>query len=320
MPKKRIDGGAEGHVPAVPVPGRKVDEMRRLMIALCIGAMALGMFWGKAAAADGKLIIGIIPEVDLSKQMERYTPLVRYLGKQLGMEVGVKPLANYGLIYEELRDGKIDAGFFGSFVYGMTRARIGIEPVARPVRTDGVSTYAGYLFARKDSGIKDPKDMKGKTIALVDPATTAGYLAQKVYFKKNGIDMDKDLKIFWAGSHDAAARAVFKKQADVGGAKNHPFNKMGSEDPAFKETMVVLDESSSVPDNVFAVKKGLDPAVKEKIKNILAGMEKNSEGSEVLKKFGASRFIETKDADYKNLYAMVKEAGIDLKTFPYKKQ
>lgn len=294
--------------------------MKRLMVVACISVLAFCMFCGAAFAAEGKLIIGIIPEVDLTKQMERYTPMVRYLGKQIGMEVGVKPLANYGLIYEELRDGKIDAGFFGSFVYGMTRARLGIEPVARPVRPDGVSTYAGLLFTRKDSGIKTVKDMKGKTIALVDPATTAGYLAQKVYFKKHGIDMEKDLKIFWAGSHDAAAKAVFKKQADVGGAKNHPFNKMSAEDPAFKEAMTVLNESSTVPDNVFAVKKGLDPKMKEKIRNVLDNMDKNSEGAEVLKKFGAAKFIATTDADYKNLYSMVKEAGLDLKTYPYKKQ
>lgn len=162
--------------------------------------------------------------------------------------------------------------------------------------------------------------MKGKTIALVDPATTAGYLAQKIYFKKHGIDIDKDVKIFWAGSHDAAAMAVFNKQADMGGAKNHPFNKIAKDNPAFKESMVVVDESLSVPDNAFAVKKGLDPGIKEKIRSALAAMDKDAEGSDVLKKFGASKFVETKDTDYKNLYIMTKEAGIDLKTYPYKKQ
>lgn len=293
--------------------------MKRILTAASI---IITMFFCAAGsmAAEGKFIIGIIPEINLAKQMERYAPLARYLGKQIGMEVGVKPLANYGLIYEELRDGKIDAGFFGSFVYGMTRARIGIEPVARPVRTDGVSTYAGYTFVRKDRGIKGPKDMKGKTIALVDPATTAGYLAQKMYFKKHGVDIDKDVKIFWSGSHDAAAMAVFNKQADMGGAKNHPYDKIAKENSVFKGSMVVLDESQSVPDNVFAVKKGLDPKVKEKITRALAEMNKKGEGVEVLKTFGASKFLETKDEDYKNLYTMAREAGIDLKTFPYKKQ
>ncbi len=293
--------------------------MRRMIVILSLSLVVFGLS-GNGMATEGKLIIGIIPEVNLEKQMERFTPLVKYLGKRVGMEVGIKPLSNYGLIYEELRDGKIDAGFFGSFVYGMTRARLGIEPVVRPLRTDGVSTYAGYLFVRKDSGVKEAKDMKGKTIALVDPATTAGYLSQKVYLKKHGIDMDREMKIFWAGSHDAAAMAVFRRQADVGGAKNHPFNKIGADTPAFKEAMVVLDESAAVPDNVFAVKKGLDPRVREKIRSVFTGMDKDAEGKEVLKKFGASRFIDTKDGDYRNLYQMVKEAGIDLKTYPYKKQ
>ncbi|MBI5641602.1 MAG: phosphate/phosphite/phosphonate ABC transporter substrate-binding protein [Nitrospirae bacterium] len=285
---------------------------------LIILAMVLVSFG--TVLAENRIIIGILPEINLAKQMEKYSPLCKYLGRQTGMEVGVKPLANYGLIYEELRDGKIDAGFFGSLVYGLTRARLGIEPVARPVRPDGVSTYAGYTFARKDSGIKGPKDMKGRRIALVDPATTAGYLAQKIYFKKHGIDIDKDVKIFWTGSHDAAAMAVFNKQADAGGAKNHPYNKIVKDTPSFGDAMQVLDDSPEVPDNALAVKKAMDPKTREKLRNALLNMEKDKEGMQILKNFGAARFIETKDSDYKHLYEMAKEAGIDLKTYPYKKQ
>src|SRR3990172_6252902 len=167
--------------------------MRKILFILA--AVFVLLQTGLAAAAEERIIIGIIPEVNLTKQTERYAPLCKYIGRHIGMEVGVKPLSNYGLIFEEMRDGRIDAGFFGSFIYAIARARIGVEPLARPINPEGISTYAGYTLVRKDSGIKGPADMKGKTIALVDPATTAGYLAQKAYLKKNGLDLEKDMKI-----------------------------------------------------------------------------------------------------------------------------
>ncbi len=294
--------------------------MKRFFVA---AVTIFTLFMGAAgAAAEGRIIIGIIPEVNLAKQMERYAPLCRYLGKEIGMQVGVKPLAHYGLIYEEMRDGKIDGGFFGSFVYVMTHARMGIEPVARPVTPDGISTYAGYTMVKKDSGIKGPKDMKGKTIALVDPATTAGYIAQKAYLRKHGIDIDRDMKIFWAGSHDAAVMALLNGQADVAGAKNNPVNRMKKEMKAVRDSVVVLDESPKppVPENALAVRSNLDPKITEKVRKALLAMDRSAEGRAVLAQFGAARFIETKDSDYRSLYEMVKHLGIDLKTYSYVKK
>jgi phosphonate transport system substrate-binding protein len=295
--------------------------MKRLLTIMMIG-VALFCSVREADSAEGRIIVGIVPEVNLAKQLDRYAPLCKYLGKKIGIEVGVKPFAHYGLIYEEMRDGKIGAGFFGSFVYVMTHARIGIEPIARPVTPEGISTYAGYTFVRKDSGIRGPKDMKGKTIALVDPATTAGYIAQKEYLKKHGLDIDKDMKIFWAGSHDAALMAVMNKQADVGGAKNNAVNKIMKDNRAVGDLIAVLDESPKppVPENALAVSKEMQPQLKEKIKKALLSMDKDAEGRVILQNFGASRFIETKDADYKSLYGTVKFLGIDLKTYSYKKQ
>ncbi|MGD0887575.1 MAG: phosphate/phosphite/phosphonate ABC transporter substrate-binding protein [Thermodesulfovibrionales bacterium] len=286
-------------------------------VILCL---ALSCICSRAAfSAEEKLIIGLVPEVNRKAQIDRYFPLIKYLEKKVGVKVGMKYLPNYGATYEEMRDGLIEGGFLGSFVYCMTRAHVQAEPIARPVRLDGVSTCTGYTFVRKDSGIKSPRDMKGKTIALVDPLSTSGYLAQRLFFTKHGIDINKDVKIFWVGSHDAAVMAVFNKQADMGGAKNHVFDKLVLENAAVKEALIILDESPAVPDNVLAVSKDLNPKIKEKVKNVFATMASDPVGQGILRKFGARAFIETKDEDYKDLYGMIKKAGIDLMIYSYSK-
>jgi phosphonate transport system substrate-binding protein len=298
------------------------EKTMKQRVAIVLAGMLLTLFAAVSHAGQSKIIIGIIPEIDLISQMERYAPLCKYLGEQTGMEVGTKPLANYGLIYEEMRDGKIDAGFFGSFVYVMTRARIGIEPLARPETPDGASTYSGLTFVRSDSSIRTPADMKGKTIALADPVTTGSYLAQREYLSRHGIDMEKDLKIIWAGSHDAAINAVMFKQADIGGAKNLQVARYRKQNAMLNARLRVLDETprNQVPDNALAVRKELDAKVRTKLRNALLKMDKDKEGRAVLARFGASRFIATNDADYRSLYRMVKHLNIDLATYPYKRR
>jgi phosphonate transport system substrate-binding protein len=234
------------------------------------------------------------------------------------MNVTVEMMANYGEISVAFQQGRADAGFFGSFSYVLTHAKTGIEPIARPVWLDGTSTYRGYIFVRRDSGIENIKDMKNKSLVLVDKATTAGYIFQRFYFAYNGINSMEDYfsRISFARSHDAAAWAVYTGEADIGGAKNHIYNSLKEEYPDFKEQMMILAESPEVPSNGLAVRKDLNPALKLRLKTLLLSLHETAAGQQVLNNFGALKFIETSDNDYEVLYKMVNELGIDLHVYP----
>jgi len=271
------------------------------------------------AAEIDKLVIGVIPEVNLVKQMERFVPLADYLDKKTGLNIEIKPLSNYGKIYEYLRDGKIHGGFFGSFSYVLTHERLGIIPLARPVQPNGKSTYTGITFVHKNTGIKNPADMKGKTIALADPATTAGYLVQKEYFANLGINIDKDLTILWTGNHEAAILAVLNQEAEIGGAKSTVIAKFREENRFFDENLDIIDENPAkgVPDNTLAVSKKITTAKRKLLQKALLNMHRDPEGKKVLKKFGAVKFIKTTDADFKPLYDLTNQLKIDLTSYSY---
>lgn len=298
-----------------------MNPTRQFLALLLLVAI---IFSSVAALADqsAKLVIGVIPEINLVRQMDRYVPLGEYLEKKIGLVVEIKPLSNYGQLFEEMRDGKIDAGFFGSLVYGISRAQIGIIPLARPVQLDGKSTYTGLLFVRKDAGIRKPADMKGRTIALVDPATSAGYLAQREYFADHGINMDKDLKIYWAGSHEAAVRAVLNHNAEIGGAKNTVVATFRKSNRTFDVITDIIAEKpkKGLPENTFAVRKGLDSEIRERLRKALLTMNRDDEGKNVLAKFGSLRFIATSDTDFTAMYEWARHLKIDLKSYQYKKQ
>lgn len=266
-----------------------------------------------------ELLIGLIPEQNIFRQRERYLLLRQYLSERLGVNVTFTSLSRYGNIIERFRTERMDGAFFGSFTYALAHRQLNVEPLARPVNLDGTSTYHGYIFVRKDSGIRNVADMRGKRFAFVERATTAGYLFPLAYFRSSGIaDYQQYLgPSFFAGSHDAAVLAVLHREADVGAAKNTIYDQLAEENQRIEKELVILAASGVVPQNCLAVRKDLDSELTRELKRVLLGMEKDPAGKEILKRFGARGFVETTDRDYAYLYTLAAQVGIDLGTYRY---
>ncbi len=270
------------------------------------------------AAREGSLLIGLIPEQNIFRQIERYEPLAAYIGDKTGMKVRLTVLPRYGNIIKNFVSEGMDGAFFGSFTYALAHAKLGVEVLARPEGLDGTSTYHGLIFVRKDSGIKSVRDMGGKRFAFVDKATTAGYLLPLAYFKKNGVNFKKYLKeSYFTGTHEDAIDDVLSGKADIGAAKNTVYERLAAADGRIKKELVILERSPDVPENGLAVKKDLDDSIKLKLKTVLLNMHNDPEGAKVLKGFGAKRFIETTDGDYQPVYKYAREIQLDLATYDY---
>ena len=117
--------------------------------------------------------------------------------------------------------------------------------------------------------------------------------------------------------------AVVIDMDNLNAARRHEkwgfFNNIMAEYPDFKEQMIVIAESSQVPSNGLAVRKDLNSAIKLRIKTLLLSLHETPEGQEILKKFGALKFIKTSNDDYNVLYSMVNQLGIDLQEYSYKR-
>ena len=273
----------------------------------------------KLTIRQASLTIGIIPERNLFKQIQRYTPLADYLSKKIGINIKLKLLTQYGNIIDSFVSANIDGAFFGSFTYVLAHAKLGVEVIARPEDVNGQSTYHGLIFVKKDSGIKSAKDMQGKSFAFVDKATTAGYLLPLAYFQKHGIENHNTFlkETYFAGTHQDAIYDVLNEKADIGAAKNTMFYRLATEDRRITDQLVILERSPDVPENGLAVRKDLDDSIKQKLKVTLINMHTDPEGINILKKFGAKKFIETSDDDYTAVYRYVQETGLNLKTYDY---
>jgi phosphonate transport system substrate-binding protein len=184
---------------------------------------------------------------------------------------------------------------------------------------DGKSTYHGYIFVRKDSGIRTVEDMRGKRMAFVERATTAGYIFPLAYLREHGVsDIDAFFsEYFFAGSHDAAISAVLRGDADVGAAKNTIMEHVMKKSPKVAQELLILADSPQVPSNGLLVRRTLDEDIKRRLREALLNMEQDPGGKEVLQKFGAIRFLDTRVEDYEPVFDAARKAGLDMGTYVY---
>ena len=276
----------------------------------------------QTAEARPSITIGLIPERNIFKQLDRYEPLADYLSRRIGGDIKLKVLTRYGNIIDNFVSAGLDGAFFGSFTYTLAHVKLGVEPIARPESFDGISTYYGMIMVRKDGGIKTAQDMKAKIFAFVDRATTAGYLLPLAYFKENGIDDYQTFlrETYFAGTHEAAIYDLLNKKADICAAKDTVFARLAARDRRLSKELLLLARSPDVPENGLALKKNFDGTIKNELKKALISMDKDPEGIEVLKKFGARKFIETTNGDYASVFKYVKQIGLNLSNYNYRNE
>lgn len=268
----------------------------------------------QASSEQKELLIGLIPEENIFKQMDRYRPLAAYLSEKLGIKVRLTILSKYGDVIDRFASRRMDGAFFEAFTATLAIVKLNVEPTARPMNLDGTSTIKGYIFVRKDSGIKSIKDMKDKIVVFVDRATVTGYVFTIAFFRENGVrDIDSYFsEYYFTGSHDSAVYAVLDNRADIGSAGSRFYQRIIDKDPAIKNELQILATSQEVPDITLCIRRDLPPELKLRIKEVLLNMDKDPAGKEVLKKFGALRFISAGKADFKPVFDLAKKAGIDI--------
>jgi phosphonate transport system substrate-binding protein len=266
-----------------------------------------------------ELVIGLVPEQSIFRQIERYTPLAEYLYNKTGLKIKLKVMTSYGNIIDNFVLSEMDGAFWGSFTYALAHNKMGVEVLARPEGLDRMSTCNGLIFVRKDSGIKSITDMKEKRFVFVHKASTTGYLFALVYFKQHGLeDYQRYFKeTYFAGTHEDAIRDVLNKKADIGVAKNTVFDRLARADGNIRQKLKILTISRSVPENGLALRANLPASLKISLQNALLNMHQDSFGTRVLSNFGALRFVRATNNDYEPVLSYVRELGLDLARYDY---
>ena|SRR3989338_536138 len=259
------------------------------------------------------LRMGLIPADDADEMLRSYEPVKEYLSKSLGIPVEIKVTSDYTAAIEAMRGKHIDMAWFGPFSYIIAANVAGAEAIVVGVRrADNRSDYRSIIVAREGSGITSLKDLKGKSFAFVDPASTSGNLIPRKMLLENNIDPDKDFsRTFFAGTHNSVEYAIANKKVDAGADSDNSFERMVAAGEIDPKVNIVIFKSDPIPGSPIAVRKDLPAAFRKKIQDALANMDEQT----ILKVDGwgnIARYDKVTDSKYDIIRETAKALGMDV--------
>ncbi len=261
------------------------------------------------------LKMGLIPADDADEMIRNYEPVQEYLSEALGIPVEIQVTSDYTAAIEAMRSKHIDMAWFGPFSYVIASNVAGAEAIVNGVKdSTGSASYKSVIITRADTGIKTIEDLKGKTFAFVDPASTSGNLIPRKMFIENGFDPDNDFETsFYAGTHNAVQYAIANGKVDAGASSDNSYARMVESGEIDSEVSVIIYESEPIPGSPIVVRGDLPEKLKNDIQQALIDMDQQTI-HEVDGWGGISKYQLVTDSDYDVIRNTAKILGMDVST------
>ncbi len=268
---------------------RLVKRLLPWLLAALLPAAAMA----EDSGMPKKLLVGLLPGESAPTVMRLNEPLREHLEKALGIPVELVVGSNYAATSEALRFGRLDIAYLGPVTYILQSRKVQLEPFVRPTHAGVGPTFQAAIIVPADSPARTLKDLKGKDIAFGDPASTSGTWVPRYMLAEQGLVSGRDYTLRVLGAHDAVALAVASKKVAAGGISRPVFERLLKEGKIKADRVRILEDSPAIPEYMWTFREGLDPEVKEKIRQAFISLKDPA----ALAVFRAQAFIPCVDSD-----------------------
>lgn len=246
-------------------------------------------------AGTAIISLGIVAQ-KATQKIEEHRDFVNYLARKLssaGDANGSVVVTGTALeLAKLLGDKKVDFYMDSPYPTFVINKQIGARILLRRWK-GGVGEYRSVIFTRRDSGVAQLDGLLGKMIAFEDPGSTSGYFLPKVFLFQRGFKLTekpsfeakvsgKEIGYLFAhGSEKNLRNWVLTRKVAAAAFSDTNFAKF---DEKVKEEVVILAETPMFPRHLLSVRKDLDSAMADRLKNILLSMHQDEGGRKILEK------------------------------------
>ena len=253
------------------------------------------------SGCPAELRFGLLPS-DESTVNARYEPLFKYIESKTGSKVNHTIGADYAAVIVAMTAGKLDMALFGPESFVQAAKQTSVTPL---VMIDNVNTGTGYyssLWVRSDSPYKTLADLKGKSLAFVDPNSTSGYLMPMVYLLRDAkIKPDTYFsQVLFAGNHSSSLLSLMNKKVDVAAISGTTVTNAIKAGQLKNGELQAIWTSKKIPNSPIAISGRVPGQCRAALQKAFLSLK----DPKILAGFSAKRFVLATNADY----APVREA------------
>ncbi len=247
--------------------------------------------------AEAKSItLGLVSDTNPSAVQEHFREFVRYVARRLSAgseneaKVVIAPtIFDMAKLLEQQRvDFYMDspyATYLINYVHGVGRT------VLRRWK-GGQAEYQSLIITKREGGIKQLSDLRGKSIVFEDPGSTSGYLLPKIFLSRRGFklvqrrDYDPfaspdEITYFFVYSQRRLLESVLAQQAAAGAISDDDYAGLDKKE---KAEITVLDQTEKLSRHLVSVRSDLPPLWINRLEKVLLSMHDDEDGRRVLSK------------------------------------
>jgi phosphonate transport system substrate-binding protein len=262
---------------------------------------------------ENPIIWVFVPSGETERVTAGAESVVALLEKETELFFDVKVATEYAGAIEAMCADPAEAHMssLATFAYVMAADRKCADAAMLSVRY-GSPTYNGQILVRADSGLSELSDLAGKTFCRPDPLSTSGWVIPSVMLRGAGVDPDTGLaEVVDAGSHEAAAAAVYDGTCDVAATYVDARTRIEEDYPDVMEQTVVIAIEPDIPNDGVQFIPSLEQETRDKIVQGLLAIAATEEGMEALDTaYQWEELIEAGDGFYDGFRQILQAAGI----------
>lgn len=268
-----------------------------LLVACDQGPMPKPLQYSSAPVGDQAVVYRLLPHPLYNPQTlgKVFQPLVDHLNRQLpGTQIELEASRDYQAYERKFRAREADILLPNPW-QTIEAMKVGYHVIAM---WGDAQDFRGIFIVRKDSGVKTPADLKGKTVSYPSPTALAAAIMPQYFLHTQGIDINRDIQNKYVGSQESSIMNVFLGQSTAGAAWPPPWRMFQKEHAAEAAELKVIWETPSMINNSVMIRDDLPEAVRTGIRQVLLDLPKTAQGRKILEGMETARFHAAADADY----------------------
>ncbi len=268
----------------------------------------------KNIRASEEYVIGIHPLHNPQRLIEVYGPIIDHISRNIPeARFRLEASRNYAEFEKKL--------YAGHFAFAMPNPYQTLQSLKYGYHVFGKmgddDLFRGIILVRRDSGINELADLKGKAVSYPSATALAATMLPQYYFHTHGIDVNRDIENRYVGSQESSIENVLRGHVAAAATWPVPWNSFSAEQPEKAAQLKVKWVTEPLINNGWVVRDNVPVHITDQFSRFLFDLQNSSEGRVMLNNVPISRFEPATNETYHPVSIFLEKFSKTVRTIDY---
>jgi len=166
--------------------------------------------------------------------------------------------------------------------------------------------FRGIFIVRKDSGIRNVADLKGKAVSFPAKTALAATMMPQYYLYQHGLPLNA-YEASYVGSQESSIMNVYLGNTAAGATWPPPWIAFKKDHHDIAAQLKIQWMTAPLVNNSLVARDDFPPALLKQIAEIIFSLHDSPQGREMLARIPLSRFETASDATYQPVYEFIEK-------------